>query len=162
MKCPTCGHTFIQNRPHHTYCSTYCRNRANWLRNKDKTRKGPLSPKAMKEKVARSQETRVRNAIASIPDRYVLILQRIIAHKLSLPAQLISVRSVIVALCKQIKIDKSDIPWHMKEGLHRLISRRLEDAGGKLSDFNGWRASTDIDEKAHARRIYRFPPLKER
>ena len=122
----------------------------------------PLTPEELKEKAARAQETRIANAIKKTPDRYILLMNQIIQRKLRLPARMIAVRSVMTVICKRMKIDSSELPWHVKEALHVLIARTLEREGGKLSEFTTTRRTRDCDEGSCVRRIYKFPPLQER
>ena len=164
MKCsnPECDNFIIQNRPHHKYCDRACRNRANWFKRKPFSRKGPLTPEAMKEKMARGMTTRFRNAVQNVPDRYFLVINEIISHKLTLSAQLVSVRGVMTAFRRRAKLLKGDMEWPLKEALYHIISNKLEENGGVLTDFTGHRMSKDIKDSSHMIRVYKFPPLKER
>jgi hypothetical protein len=116
----------------------------------------------MNEKMLRGMETRYANAIRDLPEEYIMALNETISRKLSLPAQLISIRGVTHGIYKSLGTTRDILPWPVKEGLHRMIAERLEQEGGVLSELTSHRSGTTVKEQAFHTRIYRFPPLKER
>jgi len=105
----------------------------------------------------RALESRIQNAIEKLPQEFFEHAETTIRRKLSLPADLISVKSIYL-ICK----DTIPEDTFIKEGAHYIIADMLESMGGVLSEFTLTRTSGSKKMDSRSMAIYRFPPLKER
>ena len=116
--------------------------------------------KRSKEEIKRAFDARVDEAVKALPDCIYEVIQGIIEHKLRLPAQLIQVRPIGRRAIRECNLSDTS---QVYEAVYFVIASVLEERGGVLSEFKAHRHSgSRVYMNPYYRRIYRFPPLKER
>ena len=118
--------------------------------------------KRTKEERLLSFNTRVDMAVLNLPDCFYDRVREMIERKIRLPACLIQVRSIAKLALRQCKIKRETMP-QLREAAYHVVAQMLEEYGGVMSEFTSHRHSgSRIFDYPPYRRVYKFPPLKER
>ena len=140
IPCAYCDTPFLQWRIFHTHCSSDCADD----HYRERTRKEPMSNQDI-------HDTRLRISFKRIPKAFVNVVDSVLAHKLSLPGDLITTRRVLALALKRRPTTINNVE---RESLHDYISKELERHGGVLTEFKN--SYNRCDMSAPATAIYRM------
>lgn len=116
--------------------------------------------KRSREEIRKAFDARVDEAVKDLPDCVYRVAHEVIRHKLRLPARLIQVRPIGKRVIRECGLTRTPQSY---EAVYYVVSQLLEKYGGVLSEFKAHRHSGNrVYADPPYRRIYRFPPLKER
>ena len=157
--CSVCGAEYLKIRDNHIYCSKQCRNA--YHNHKHLYTRKPLTSAEERTRAYAAAESRRKNMMKEVPDKMILTIHEIIGRRLKNPAQLISVQGVFKLMLKKTDTPK-DGNQILNEALYYYIYKKLEEAGGTLTEFQTTSGTGRRWIHAPMRAIFRFPPLQER
>ena len=143
IPCAYCGKEFLQWRKFHKCCSQYCA--SIWYR--ERTKKEPM-PNQQKHDI------KIELTFKRLPASFITVVDDVIAHKLSLPSDLVTTRRVVALALKRHPLKISAVE---RSALHTYINNELESMGGELEeDFQNSVDRSLKDTRYPASAIYRM------